>query len=54
MGISEAQKRAIDKYKKANYDFIKVRLNKGEKEILQEKAKAEGLSVNEYIRSKIL
>lgn len=54
MAVSNAQKRAIQKYQDANYEFIKVRLNKGEKEIIKQKADAEGKSINQYIRDKIL
>lgn len=53
MAYTEALKRAVDKYKKENYDYIKLRLNKGEKDILKSRADAEGKSVNQYIRDKI-
>jgi len=54
MAVSNAQKRAVQKYQDANYEFIKVRLNKGEKDIIKEKADAEGKSINQYIRDRIL
>lgn len=54
MAINEAQKRAVKKYQNANYEFIKVRLNKGEKEIIKAKADAKGKSINQYIRDSIL
>lgn len=54
MPIKDYQKRAIKKYQDANYEFIKVRLNKGEKEVLKAKADAEGKSLNQYIRDRIL
>ena len=52
--ISEAQKKAIKRYQDANYEFIKVRLNKGDKEKLKAKAEKEGKSINSYILERIL
>ena len=52
--VSEAQKKAVKKYQDANYEFIKVRLNKGDKERIKEKADKEGKSINAYIVSKIM
>ena len=54
MPITEAQKRAVQKYQDANYEFIKLRLNKGEKEIIVQKAQAAGKSINQYIRDLLL
>jgi len=54
MAVSNAQKRAIQKYQDANYEFIKVRLNKGEKDIIKAAAEKENKSINQYIRDKIL
>lgn len=54
MAYTAAQKRATEKWQRENYDFIKIRLNKGEKEIVKEKAEVEGKSINQYIRDKIL
>lgn len=54
MAVSAAQRKATDKWQKENYEFIKIRLNKGEKEIIKAKADAEGKSLNEFIRNKIL
>ena len=51
--ITAAQKRATEKYKKANYDYIKLRLNKGEKERIQASADAQGKSTNQYLRDLI-
>lgn len=53
-GYTQAQKRATEKWQKENYEFIKVRLNKGEKEQIKALAEAEGKSINEYIRTRIL
>lgn len=54
MPLREAQKKAIKKYKAKNYEFINVRLNKGDKERLKELANAENKSVNQYILDRIL
>lgn len=47
--ITEAQKRAIEKYKKNNYDFVKVRFPKGVIKELDERAAAQGISRNQLI-----
>lgn len=52
--MKDYQMRAIKKYQDAHYEFIKVRLNKGEKDVLKERAAKEGKSLNEYIRERIL
>lgn len=54
MAVSEAQKRATDKWQKENYEFIKVRLNKGDKEKIKAAADQEGKSINQYILDRIL
>lgn len=52
--VKDYQKRAIKKYQDTHYEFIKVRLNKGDKEIVKAKAEAEGKSINAYILDRIL
>ena len=49
MAYSEAQKRATAKYHAKTYDEIKLRVKKGEKEIITQQAKKKGLSVNSYV-----
>lgn len=49
MPASKAQQRAVNKYMKENYDEIKVRVMKGQKEIIQAHAGAQGESVNSFI-----
>ena len=49
MPVSKAQQKAVSKYMKANYDEIKVRVPKGQKEIIQAHADAMGESVNGFI-----
>lgn len=54
MAYTQAQRKATDKWQKENYEFIKVRLNKGDKDTVKAKAEAEGKSINQYILDKIL
>lgn len=54
MAVSQAQRKATDKWQKENYEFIKVRLNKGDKEKIKARALAEGKSINQYILDKII
>lgn len=53
MPASKAQQKAVSKYMKANYDEIKVRVNKGTKQALQEAAKDKGESINGYIKNAV-
>ena len=46
MPASKAQQKAVSKYMKANYDEIKVRVPKGQKELIQRYASEHGESVN--------
>ncbi len=47
--VSEAQKKASEKYVKNNYDEIKVRVPKGKKEIIQAHATQQNESTNAFI-----
>lgn len=49
MPISEARHRANEKYNAKAYDEIKVRVPKGEKEVIATAASKSGESVNAYI-----
>lgn len=49
MAVSKAQQRAVSKYTKENYDEIKVRVDKGQKDIIKIHAEARGESVNAFI-----
>ena len=49
MPASKAQQKAVSKYMKANYDEIKVRVPKGQKEAIQAHAATRGESVNGFI-----
>lgn len=53
MTVSKAQQRAVNKYMKENYDEIKVRVEKGKKEIIKTHAEAQGESVNGFINRAI-
>ena len=46
---SKAQQRAVSKYMKENYDEIKVRVEKGQKDIIKAHAEGRGESVNSFI-----
>lgn len=49
MPASKAQQKAVSKYMKANYDEIKIRIPKGQKEAVQAFAQQRGESVNALI-----
>ena len=49
MPASKAQQRAVAKYMAANYDEIKIRLPKGEKDRIKDHAQNTGESVNALI-----
>jgi predicted HicB family RNase H-like nuclease len=53
MPISKAQQKAVATYTKNNYDEIKVRVPKGQKEIIQAHADKQGESVNGFINRAI-
>lgn len=53
MAVSKAQQKAVAKYIRNNYDEIKIRLPKGEKERIQAAAAAQGTSMNRYIQDAI-
>lgn len=52
--ISDAQKKAVAKYVKANYDRIEVKIPKGQKATLEAAAKEAGESVNQYTQKALL
>ena len=51
--VSEARRRANEKYNAKVYEEIKVRVSKGKKETIQSHADAQGQSVNSFINSAI-
>ena len=46
MAYSEAQKKAVKKYNNKSYDEIKLRVKKGNKDIIQEHAESRNETVN--------
>lgn len=53
MATTKAQQRAVSKYMKENYDEIKVRVDKGRKDIIKAHAESKGESVNAFINRAI-
>ena len=53
MPASKAQQKAVAKYMKENYDEIKVRVAKGQRERIKTHAEAQGESVNGFINRAI-
>lgn len=53
MPVSKANQRAVNKYKKNNYDRIEITVPKGRREVFQARAAAAGESVNAYINAAI-
>lgn len=54
MTVSKAQQKAVSKYMKENYDEVKVRMPKGQKDIVKANAdKHDGGSVNAFINRAI-
>ena len=53
MPATKAQQRAVSKYMKENYDEIKVRVDKGQKDVIKAHAEARSESVNGFINRAI-
>ncbi len=53
MAISEARKRANEKYNAKTYDQIKVIVKKGQREVIKAHAESKGMSLNGYINKLI-
>ncbi len=51
--VSKAQQKAVAKYMKKNYDEIKVRVEKGKREIIKAAAEQAGESLNGYIKKAV-
>ena len=54
MPVSKAQQKAVSKYMKENYDELKVRIPKGQKEIIKAHAEAQGESLNAFINRAVI
>ena len=48
MPASKAQQKAVSKYMKENYDELKVRIPKGQKETIKAHAETQGESLNAF------
>ena len=53
MPISKPQQKAVSKYMKANYDEIKIRVDKGDKDLIRVHAEDNNESVNAFIKRAI-
>lgn len=53
MPASKAQQKAVAKYMKNNYDEIKLRVPKGEKEKIKSHAESNGESINGFVNRAI-
>ena len=53
MPASKAQQKAVAKYMKNNYDEIKVRVSKGNKDIIKAHAESNGESLNGFVNRAI-
>lgn len=53
MTVSKAQQRAVIKYMKENYDEFKVRMPKGQKDVIKAHAESHGESLNGFINRAI-
>ena len=49
MAYSESQKKATQRYNAKAYDRIEVRVPKGNKQMVIDKAASEGKGINEYL-----
>jgi uncharacterized protein (DUF1778 family) len=52
--VSKAQQKAVAKYMKENYDELKIRTEKGQKDIIKAHAKSMGESMNQFVVRAIL
>ena len=53
MPVSKAQQKAVSKYMKENYDELKARIPKGQKETIKAHAEGQGESLNAFINRAI-
>lgn len=53
MAVSKKQQACVNRYMKNHYDEIKVRVDKGQKEIIKAHAEARGESTNAFIQRAI-
>lgn len=53
MAVSKAQQKAVAKYMKNNYDELKIRVQKGQKDIIKAHAESKGESINGFVNRAI-
>ena len=53
MPISKAQQKAVAKYRKENYEQLKIEVKKGKKQIIQTHATARDESLNKFVNRAI-
>lgn len=53
MAVPKSNQKAVAKYMKNNYDDIKVRVKKGDREIIRKFAESHGESTNEFIKRSV-
>lgn len=53
MAVSKAQQKAVAKYMKNNYDELKIRVPKGQKDIIKAHAEQNGESINGFVNRAI-
>ena len=53
MTVSKSQQKAVKEYMKKNYDELKVRVQKGQKEVIKAHADRRGESLNGFIKRAI-
>ena len=53
MPVTKAQQKATAKYRKENYDQLKIEVYKGKKAIIQGIAQTKGVSLNAYVNRAI-
>lgn len=53
MAVRKSQQKAVAKYMKNNYDEIKVRVQKGDRQKIAQYAEEKGMSLNAYIKDLI-
>ena len=53
MAISKANRKAVAKYKKNNYDRLELSVKKGHRETITDIAKSQNKSLNGYIKEAV-
>lgn len=53
MAYTQAVNKAVQRYNKKNYDDLRIRVKKGEGDVIKEHAKAQGESLNAFVNRAI-